>query len=91
MELFGRTGADGTPEPFHVYSMRQAIEEKFILDVLRGFSTYGCAFMLEQAGDYKDVKAGKGKAKLFRYAQLHPTSIAQKVTVIRASTWGTAQ
>lgn len=82
MELFGRTGADGTPEPFHVYSMRQAIEEKFILDVLRGYTTYGFAFKLEQAGDDKAVKSGKAKAKLFRYAQLHPTSIAQKVTVI---------
>jgi type I restriction enzyme R subunit len=82
MELFGRMGADGTPEPFHVYSMRQAIEEKFILDVLRGYITYGFAFKLEQAGDDKEVKAGKAKAKLFRYAQLHPTSIAQKVTVI---------
>lgn len=82
MELFGRTGADGTPVPFHVYSMRQAIEEKFILDVLRGYTTYGFAFKLEQAGDDKVVKSGKAKAKLFRYAQLHPTSIAQKVTVI---------
>ena len=82
MELFGRIGADGTPEPFHVYSMRQAIEEKFILDVLRGYTTYDFAFKLEQAGDDKTVKSGKAKAKLFRYAQLHPTSIAQKVTVI---------
>ncbi|WP_234824873.1 DEAD/DEAH box helicase family protein [Cupriavidus necator] len=40
MELFGRNGADGTPEPFHVYSMRQAIEERFILDVLRGYPRY---------------------------------------------------
>lgn len=82
MELFGRTGSDGTPEPFHVYSMRQAIEEKFILDVLRGYTTYGFAFKLEQAGDDKAVKSGNAKTKLFRYAQLHPTSIAQKVTVI---------
>ncbi len=82
MELFGRTGEDGTPVPFHVYSMRQAIEEEFILDVLRGYTTYGFAFKLEQAGDDKEVKAGKAKSKLFRFAQLHPTSIAQKVTVI---------
>jgi type I restriction enzyme R subunit len=82
MELFGRVGPDGTPVPFHVYSMRQAIEEKFILDVLKGYTTYGFAFKLEQAGDDKAVKSGKAKTKLFRYAQLHPTSIAQKVTVI---------
>jgi type I restriction enzyme R subunit len=82
LELFGRIGPDGTPVPFHVYSMRQAIEEEFILDVLKGYTTYGFAFKLEQAGDDKSVKAGKAKAKLFRYAQLHPTSIAQKVKVI---------
>lgn len=82
MELFGRTGEDGTPVPFHVYSMRQAIEEGFILDVLLGYTTYGFAFKLEQTGNDKEVKAGKAKSKLFRYAQLHPTSIAQKVAVI---------
>ncbi len=82
MELFGRAGPDGTPTPFHVYSMRQAIEEEFILDVLLGYTTYGIAFKLEQEGDDKAVKTGKAKSKLFRYAQLHPTSIAQKVTVI---------
>lgn len=82
MELFGRIGPSGTPVPFHVYSMRQAIEEKFILDVLKGYTTYGFAFKLEQEGDDKAVKSGKAKTKLFRYAQLHPTSIAQKVTVI---------
>ena len=41
IELFGRTGTDGTPVPFHVYSVRQAIEEKFILDVLRGYPCPG--------------------------------------------------
>lgn len=82
LELFGRIGEDGTPEPFHVYSMRQAIEEKFILDVLQGYTTYGFAFKLEQEGSDKSVKSGKAQSKLFRYAQLHPTSIAQKVIVI---------
>lgn len=82
LELFGRKGQDGLPVPFHVYSMRQAIEENFILDVLLGYTTYGFAFKLEQAGADKAVKAGRAKTKLFRYAQLHPTSIAQKVTVI---------
>jgi type I restriction enzyme R subunit len=82
LELFGRMGEDGTPEPFHVYSMRQAIEEEFILDVLRGYTTYDFAFKLEQSADDKEVKSGRAKKKLFQYAQLHPTSIAQKVTVI---------
>lgn len=82
MELFGRLGGDGTPEPFHVYSMRQAIEEGFILDVLRGYTTYDFAFKLEQIASDKEVKSGRAKKKLFQYAQLHSTSIAQKVTII---------
>lgn len=82
LELFGRTGPDGTPVPFHVYSMRQAIEERFILDVLRGYTTYDFAFKLEQEGNDKEVKAGRTKTKLFHYAQIHPTSIGQKVAVI---------
>ena len=40
LQLFGRTGVGGEPEPFHVYSMRQAIEEGFILDVLTNYTTY---------------------------------------------------
>lgn len=82
LELFGRIGADGTPEPFHVYSMRQAIEEEFILDVLQGYTTYDFAFKLEQQGIDKSVKSGKARGKLFRYAQLHPTSMTKKVAVI---------
>ena len=70
LELFGRVpkdaGADGTPEPFHVYSMRQAIEEGFILDVLLGYTTYDFAFKLEQAGGDKDVKSGRTRKQLFR-------------------------
>lgn len=82
LELFGRPGADGLPVPFHVYSMRQAIEEEFILDVLRGYTTYETAFRLERSADDKEVKSGKARKKLFRYAQLHPTGIGQKVAVI---------
>ncbi len=82
MELFGRAGADGLPAPFHVYSMRQAIEEEFILDVLKGYTTYESAFRLERSVDDKEVKSGKARKRLFRYAQLHPTGIAQKVAVI---------
>ena len=82
MELFGRHGADGLPVPFHVYSMRQAIEEEFILDVLKGYVTYDLAFKLEQAGADIEVKSGKARKKIFQYANLHPTSIGQKIAVI---------
>ena len=85
LELFGRKGggADGgLPVPFHVYSMRQAIEEKFILDVLKGYVTYDAAFRLEQQGQDKEMKSGKARKKLFQYVALHPTSVAQKVAMI---------
>lgn len=82
LELFGRKGPDGLPVPFHVYSMRQAIEEGFILDVLKGYVTYDMAFKLEQAGPDIDVKSGKARKKIFQYANLHPTSIGQKISII---------
>jgi len=82
LELFGRKGPDGLPVPFHVYSMRQAIEEGFILDVLKGYVTYDLAFKLEQAGADMEVKSGKARAKIFRFVHLHPTSIGQKIAVI---------
>ena len=82
LQLFGRIGSKGTPEPFHTYSMRQAIEEKFILDVLKGYVTYDAAFKLEQAGADIEVKSGKAYKKIFQYANLHPTSIGQKIAII---------
>ena len=82
LEIFGRKGADGLPRPFHVYSMRQAIEEEFILDVLKGYVTYDMAFKLEQAGVDLEVKTGKAMKKIFKYVSLHPTSIGQKIAVI---------
>ncbi len=82
LELFGRKGPDGLPVPFHVYSMRQAIEEGFILDVLKGYVTYDLAFKLEQAGEDIEVKSGKARTKIFKYVSLHPTAIGQKIAII---------
>lgn len=82
LELFGRPGADGKPAPFHVYSMRQAIEEGFILDVLKHYSTYHTYWKLGSQSDEKLVPSGKAKKTLARYAVLHPYNITQKVIVI---------
>lgn len=87
LEMFGRPGTDGKPIPFHVYSMQQAIEEGFILDVLRNYTTYKTAFQLAQKtsnptqGDelIDENTATKG---LMRWVSLHPTNIAQKVQII---------
>src|SRR5207245_4762633 len=49
LELFGRPGGNGTPEAFHIYSMRQAIEEGFILDVVKNYTTYATYYRLVKA------------------------------------------
>lgn len=82
MELFGRPGADGMPKPFHTYSMRQAIEEGFILDVLKNYVSYKAYYKLGSIADEKLVPEKKAKKILGRYAALHPHNIAQKVVVI---------
>jgi type I restriction enzyme R subunit len=82
LELFGRTGPDGVPLPFHVYSMRQAIEEGFILDVLQNYVSYKTYYKLGAVVDDKLVPQKKAKKALARYAVLHPYNIAQKVVVI---------
>ena len=82
MELFGRPGPDGLPVPFHVYSMRQAIEEGFILDVLKNYTSYKTFYKLGSQADEKLVPAQKAKKVLARFATLHPYNISQKVVVI---------
>ena len=92
LELFGtrpkpnEPAWDGNlPEPFDVYSMRQAIEEGFILDVLRNYTNYDVAFQLAQKGSnlsQEEVDRGTAQRKLMSWVKLHPHNIAQKVEVI---------
>lgn len=83
LERFGRMGLDGKPYPFHLYSMRQAIEEGFILDVLQNYMTYGAYYRLEKTiEDDPALKGSRAQAAVAKYASLHPTAIDQKVEVI---------
>ncbi len=82
LELFGRRDAEGKPGPFHVYSMRQAIEEEFILDVLAHYTSYAAFYQLGSMSDAKLVPQKKAKRALTQYAKLHPHNIAQKVVVV---------
>lgn len=83
LERFGIKGADGLPQPFHLYSMRQAIEEGFILDVLQNYMTYKAYYQLEKViEDDPDLSGRSAQRKVARFATLHPTAIAQKVEVI---------
>src|SRR6056297_1579065 len=83
LERFGRVGPDGKPHPFHLYSMRQAIEEEFIVDVLKNYMTYRAYYQLEKTiEDDPALKGRKAQSRVARYASLHPTAIDQKVEVI---------
>jgi len=92
LELFGRrpdpdlpAGPDNLPAPFHVYSMRQAIEEGFILDVLKNYTPYKLAFRLATGGkewDEKEVERNEALKGIMRWVRLHPYNISQKVQVV---------
>ena len=79
MELFGRWDPSGKPEPFHVYSMRQAIEEGFILDVLQHYIDYDTYFrIVKQADDDPELPKRRTAVALAKFLSLHPHNISQK-------------
>ena len=92
MELFGtrpdptrKPAPDNVPTPFHVYSMRQAIEEKFILDVLQNYTPYSLAFKLAHNGqelNEKEVERSAAMKGIMGWVRLHPYNIAQKVEIV---------
>ncbi|MEU5987616.1 type I restriction endonuclease [Spirillospora sp. NPDC047418] len=83
LHLFGTPGQDGKPRPFHIYSMKQAIEEGFILDVLKNYVTYKTYWRLANANPHdREVERTKANAKLARFAELHPTSMSHRAEII---------
>lgn len=92
LELFGtrpdpsrKPASDNVPRAFHVYSMRQAIEEGFILDVLQNYMTYKLAFKLAYEGkevDDKEVERSAALKRIMSWVKLHPYNISQKVEVV---------
>ncbi|MBB4942486.1 type I restriction enzyme R subunit [Streptosporangium album] len=83
LNLFGVPGEDGKPRAFHVYSMRQAIEEGFILDVLKNYVTYKTFWrLISTEPDDREVDKRKGQALLAQFAALHPTSMKQRAQII---------
>ena len=80
--LFDEPGPSGT-SPFHEYTMRQAIEEGFIMDVLQNYTTYKRFFgLIKQVEDDPNVPRKKAAKALTRYLELHPVNIEQVVSVI---------
>jgi type I restriction enzyme, R subunit len=83
LELFGTKNAEGRYEPFHLYSMRQAIEEGFILDVLASYTTYQTFWRIEKAiADDPAYDSAKAKRAIARFVSLHPYQLAQKAEII---------
>jgi len=92
MEIFGtrpdpsrKPAPDNVPHPFHVYSMRQAIEEKFILDVLKNYTPYKLALKLAHEGkelDDKEVERSAALKRIMGWVKLHPYNIAQKIEIV---------
>lgn len=92
LQLFGtlpdpsrKPAPDNIPAPFHVYSMRQAIEEGFILDVLRNYTSYKVAFSLAHNGkniDSKEVDRSEAMKGIMGWIRLHEYNIAQRVQIV---------
>ncbi|MGJ7442195.1 type I restriction endonuclease subunit R [Aquipuribacter sp. MA13-6] len=90
LDMFGRQpdlhNPDSKPVPFHVYSMRQAIEEEYILDVLAGYHSYRTAFEIAEkvkgAASSAEVDQGEATKQVMRWVRANPQTIAQKAAVI---------
>jgi len=83
LQVFGDKDAESKPKPFHLYSMRQAIEEGFILDVLQNYTTYELYFKLTKAiEDDPELNKKKAAKAIGKFVSLHPHNLAQKTEII---------
>ncbi len=83
LQVFGDKDENGKPKPFHLYSMRQAIEEGFILDVLQNYTTYELYFKLTKAiEDDPNLNKKKAAKAIGKFVSLHPHNLAQKTEII---------
>ncbi|MDA3961066.1 MAG: type I restriction endonuclease [Planctomycetota bacterium] len=83
LQLFGRKDSEGAYWPCHLYSMRQAIEERFILDVLTNYTTYKSFYKIAKSiADDPDVPKRKAASALARFMSLHPHNIEQKTIIM---------
>ena len=83
LQMFGDKQADGIYRAFHIYSMRQAIEEGFILDVLQNYMTYNMYYkIIKTIPDDPELDTIQGVRAISRYESLHPYNIAQKTSIM---------
>ena len=83
LQLFGRVNTKGQREAFHLYSMKQAIEEGFILDVLHSYTMYETFYNInKEIADDPKYKTNAAKRKIARFVSLHETNISQRIEII---------
>ncbi len=83
IQLFGRVNKKGQREAFHIYSMKQAIEEGFILDVLQNYTTYKTYYQInKEIAEDPRCKTNSAKRQIARFVELHETNIGQRIEVI---------
>jgi len=83
LEVFGVRDEEGKPQPFHLYSMRQAIEEGFILDVLKNYVSYKQFYQLSKAiEDDPEISKRKATKEIARFVSLHPHILSQKTEIM---------
>lgn len=83
LQMFGTKQSDGSYKPFHIYSMQQAIDERFILDVLKNYMTYNMFYRIVKTSiDNPEVKSSKGMQAIARYESLHPHNLSQKTAIM---------
>lgn len=83
LEMFGTETTGGSFHPFHVYSMRQAIEEGFILDVLQNYMTYDTCFKIaKETRENPELPESRATKIIKKYEKLHPYNISQKSEII---------
>ena len=83
LEMFGTEYEDGSYHPFHIYSMKQAIEEGFILDVLQNYMTYDTCYKIAKTiEDNPEVPSSRAAKAIRKFQELHPYNISQKAQII---------
>lgn len=83
LEIFGLEWDDGSFHPFHIYSMRQAIEEGFILNVLQNYMTYNTCFRIaKNTEENPELPESRATKIIKKYEKLHPYNISQKAQII---------
>lgn len=83
LRMFGRLNAKGQYQAFHLYSMKQAIDEGYIIDVLANYTTYKTLYTInKEIQDDPTLKTTEAKKQIARFIELHDTNITQRIEVI---------